>query len=97
MTKHKWPELTPGELANYRIIVEGSLDETWSGRLGEMKIETTTLDGRKPITTLTGTVRDQASLMGVLNSLYQMHMTILSVDCESCSDSSDHSSAGLKP
>jgi hypothetical protein len=62
-----------------------------------MQIATTQREDQKPVTTLRGEVRDQAALMGVLNSLYQMHMTILSVDCESCSDSSDHSSAGLKP
>ena len=91
MTKQEWPELTPDEPANYRITVEGSLDETWSGRLGEMQIETTPLDGRKPVTTLTGMVRDQAALMGVLNSLYQLHMNILSVSCTSCHEAQETS------
>jgi len=89
MTEKNWPQLTPGEPARYRIAVEGSLDESWSGRLGEMHIETALRDDQIPVTTLTGQVRDQAALMGVLNSLYQMHMTILSVDCESCRDSSE--------
>ena len=97
MSEKNWPQLTPGEPARYRIAVKGSLDESWSGRMGGMHIATALRDDQNPVTTLTGQVRDQAALMGVLNSLYQMHMTILSVDCESCSDSSDHSSAGLKP
>lgn len=89
MSKSNWPQLTPREPASYRITVEGSLDESWSGRLGGMHIATALRDDQNPVTTLTGQVRDQAALMGVLNSLYQMHMTILSVDCESCSDCSD--------
>ena len=97
MSEKNRPQLRPGEPARYRIAVEGSLDESWSGRLGGMHIEPALRDDQSPVTTLTGPVRDQAALMGVLNNLYQMHMTILSVDCESCSDSSDHSSVGLNP
>jgi hypothetical protein len=97
MSENQWPPLHSGEPARYCIVVEGSLDPSWSGRLAEMQIATRQREDQKPVTMLRGQVRDQAALMGVLNSLYQMHMTILSVDCESCSDSSDHSSAGLKP
>ena len=32
------------------------------------------------VTTLVGRVRDQAELTGVLNSLYEMHLPILSVE-----------------
>jgi len=91
MSDSNWRQLTPREPASYRIEVEGSLDEKWSGRLGGMQIDTASRADRKPVTTLTGTVRDQAALMGVLNSLYQLHMTILSVNHESCSESSDDS------
>lgn len=36
------------------------------------------------MTTLVGRVRDQAALAGILNSLYEMHLPILSVEnlCE---------------
>ena len=47
-----------------------------------MQITTTTREAQKPVTTLSGQVRDQSALMGVLNSLYQLYMTILSVTCE---------------
>ena len=89
MSESNWPQLTPGEPASYRIEVEGSLDEQWSGRLGGMQIDTASRADQKPVTTLTGTVRDQAALMGVLNSLYQLHMTILSVNCSGGSESED--------
>ena len=91
MSESNWPRLDPGQPASYRITVEGSLDENWLGRLGGMQITTTTREAQKPVTTLSGQVRDQAALMGVLNSLYQLHMTILSVNHEFCSESTDDS------
>ena len=78
MSESNWPQLTPGEPASYRIEVEGSLDEKWSGRLGGMQMDTASRADQKRVTTLTGTVRDQAALMGVLNGLYQLHMNALS-------------------
>jgi len=33
-----------------------------------------------PVTTLVGRVRDQAELIGVLNSLYELHLPLLSVE-----------------
>ena len=35
---------------------------------------------QESVTTLEGRVRDQAELMGVLNSLYELHLPILSVE-----------------
>ena len=91
MSESNWPQLTPGEPASYRIEVEGSLDETWSGRLGGMQIDTASRADKRPVTILTGTVRDQAVLMGVLNGLYQMHMQILSVNCTNCDETEETS------
>jgi hypothetical protein len=82
MADEKWPQLEPGKPAAYRIAVEGALDEKWSGRLGGMQITTTPRGNQKPVTTLCGAVQDQAALMGVLNSLYELHLSILSVTCE---------------
>ena len=82
MANENWPQLQPGKPASYRITVEGCLDEKWSGRLGGMQITTTPRGGQKPVTTLSGDVQDQAALMGVLNSLYELHLGILSVTCE---------------
>ena len=80
------PQLQPGKPASYRITVEGRLDEKWSGRLGGMHITTTPRGAQKPVTTLSGEVQDQAALMGVLNSLYDLHLSILSVNCETCNE-----------
>jgi hypothetical protein len=34
-----------------------------------------------PVTTLKGELGDQAALAGVLNTLYELHLTVLSVLC----------------
>lgn len=66
--------------ANYRICVLGSLDERWSERLGGLRITTSSLKDQGSITALVGQIRDQAELSGVLNTLYELHLTLLSVE-----------------
>ena len=63
----------------YRIRVKGRLDEIWSDRLAGMRISTGLGADQNPETTLFGRIRDQAELAGVLNSLYELHLSILSV------------------
>jgi hypothetical protein len=95
MADEKWTrQLRSGEPASYRITVEGSLDEKWSGRLGGMQIATEKRGGQKPVTILSGQVRDQAALMGVLNSLYDLHLKILSVNCETANETIHNSMNG---
>ena len=66
---------------NYRIHVLGSLDESWSDRLGGLRITACSQkDQEGSVTELFGKVRDQAALAGLLNSLYELHMTLLSVE-----------------
>jgi hypothetical protein len=67
----------PGE---YRIRVLGFLDERWSERLGGLRITTSSLKDQELVTVLVGQMRDQAELSGVLNTLYEYHLTLLSVE-----------------
>ena len=60
----------------YRIRVQGSLDESWSDRLGGMRITKSS----NQVTSLVGVIIDQAALTGVLNTLYELHLTLLSVE-----------------
>jgi len=69
-----------GGPATYRIVIQGSLGESWSSRLAGMAIRTTEREGRAPVTTLTGRIRDQAQLNGVLDTLYGLHLSILKVE-----------------
>ena len=74
--KHRFSFDRPG---TYRIRVQGCLDKSWSERLGGMSIMTHDRGDNRPITTLDGLMRDQAELAGVLNTLYELHLTLLSV------------------
>ena len=66
--------------AIYRIAVKGRIDPLWSEDLGDMEIHIKSHEKESPITILTGQVRDQAELMGILNNLYELHMTVMSVE-----------------
>ena len=66
--------------AIYHIEVEGSLPEAWSDRLGGMRNTTRKRSDQTTVTILVGRLRDQAELSGVLNSLYDLHLSILKVE-----------------
>jgi hypothetical protein len=65
--------------AHYRIMVQGYIDQRWSGRLGGLEI--TNVTGAEPflVTQLSGELIDQAALMGVLNTLYDLQLPLLAV------------------
>jgi len=50
-----------------------------SDLLGGMTISLVTVESDHPVTTLSGELVDQAALAGVLNMLYELHLTVLSV------------------
>ena len=65
--------------ATYIIQVEGFLDEVWAERLAGMKLRTIKRENLPPVTTLKGRLTDQAELLGVLNSLYNLGITLTNV------------------
>ncbi|MFC1766774.1 hypothetical protein ACFL6U_32455 [Planctomycetota bacterium] len=69
------------QAAKYRIQVRGDLDPRWSDRLGGMSISVEHQSGQRAVTTLTGSLRDQAALSGVLNTLHELHLPVISVSC----------------
>jgi hypothetical protein len=64
---------THGEF--HEIHVKGHLDESWSDWLEGLEVKL--LDNGEMI--LSGYIRDQAALMGTLNKLYGLNLTLLSV------------------
>jgi hypothetical protein len=66
--------------ATYRIEVEGHLAESRSDRLAGMRITARKRLDQTTVTTLDGRLRDQAELSGVLNRLYDLHLSILKVE-----------------
>ena len=66
--------------APYRIRAQGRLDDSWSERLGGMLITRASTEDKQPMTILIGNLQDQASLSGVLNALYEQHLSVISVE-----------------
>jgi hypothetical protein len=66
--------------ASYCIEIQGYLDASWSDRLAGMHISTCQGENQAPVATLTGRVRDQAELAGVLDTLYEMHLVLLKLE-----------------
>ena len=67
------------EPAIYRIRVLGCIDATWSDRLEGMNITEAKHHSGKVETILVGRLSDQAALSGVLNTIYELHLPVLSV------------------
>jgi hypothetical protein len=65
--------------ATYRISVQGRIDPTLSDLLGGMQIYPIIVDEDPPVTTIEGVLIDQAALAGVLNTLYELHLTVIMV------------------
>lgn len=63
----------------YRIRVHGHLAADWADSFCGMRISARRVKGKPVTTTLSGRLIDQASLMGVLTSLYDMGYTLLAV------------------
>jgi hypothetical protein len=59
----------------FEIHVKGHLDESWSDWLEGLEVRL--LDNGEMI--LFGHIGDQAALMGILNKLYRLNLTLLSV------------------
>ena len=66
--------------AQYRIKVHGHLESRWSSHLGNMKIARSYTRGDQPVSVLTGILIDQAALSGVLNTLHDLHIRLISVE-----------------
>lgn len=64
----------------YRILVEGEMDPAWSECLAGLAIEMDERPGERPICVLSGALRDQSALQGVLDILFMLNMPILLVE-----------------
>ncbi len=59
----------------YEIHIKGQLDESWSDWLEGMEVKL--VDNGEMV--LLGQIRDQAAMMGVLNKLYSLNLTLLAL------------------
>jgi len=59
----------------FEIHVKGHLDESWSDWLEGLELRL--MDNGEMI--LSGYIQDQAALMGIINKLYRLNLSLLSV------------------
>jgi hypothetical protein len=86
MTRER-TQITLDQAAIYQIKVPGELADSWSDWIGGMTITVESED--PPVTTLTGTVTDQAALQGLLRRLYSLGLPLISVVCLPCESEDD--------
>jgi hypothetical protein len=68
----------PSKARTYRIEIEGRLDPRWSGWFNGLTIA---VEGQDPlVTTLNGAIPDQASLRGILNKIWDLNLSLISVN-----------------
>ena len=77
--------------ATYQIRVQGRVNPDWSDLLAGMAIYLTISEDNPYVTTLEGELRDQTALAGVMHTLYELHLPVLSVICQSYPPASDKS------
>jgi len=75
-----WKDLKFEAPASYRIRVQGHLDNSWSDRLSGMVLTRAFTADKQPMTILIGRLRDQAALAGVMDALYNLHLSVFSVE-----------------
>ncbi|NIM92576.1 MAG: hypothetical protein GTO18_02525 [Anaerolineales bacterium] len=66
--------------ASYQICIQGTLDEDALNYLQGLKVVSWSGMGKSGTTLLRGRLLDQAALIGVLNALYDMGLSILRVE-----------------
>lgn len=76
--KDSGQEFELDQAATYQIKVQGRLDETWSDWLNGMSVTFEEEVAGTSLTTLTGIVRDQAALRGILSRIWDLGLVLVS-------------------
>jgi hypothetical protein len=66
--------------AIYKIVVSGILNESYFMRIPMMQIKVSRNYKGERFTSIIGEIKDQAALSGILNYLYDMQYTVISVN-----------------
>lgn len=67
--------------AIYRIAVRGKLDAGLARHLDGLNLSEECSDDSTPVSILVGRFVDQTALAGILHSLYELHLPLVSVEC----------------
>ena len=66
--------------AVYKIKVKGEISGSLTGRFGGLQINVDRAKDKDPVTVLIGQINDQSALSGILTTLYDFHLPIISVN-----------------
>jgi hypothetical protein len=76
-----YPILRLDAPATYRIRVQGELGDLGPNGLEGLTLTRDTRPGQAPVVTLSGRVKDQGTLIAVLDDLLDRGLLLLSVEC----------------
>lgn len=66
-------------IRHYQITVEGKIDPSWSVWLNDLQFISRKEPNGMYLTTLSGTLIDQAALRGLLNRLWDLNLVLYSI------------------
>ena len=72
-------DISADKPALYEIRVRGTLGDNWREIVEDLTLEVIEVDDQ-PVTVLRATLRDQAALAGLLDALFGVNATVLSVE-----------------
>ncbi|MGD8969742.1 MAG: hypothetical protein PVI07_19730 [Anaerolineae bacterium] len=78
----------------YQIKVRGRLDQQWSDWFNGLEVRVERAGDGTSTTTLTGPVADQARLRGIVSKLWDLNLTIISVNRSGSEKTQPHSQSG---
>jgi hypothetical protein len=81
MMKTLWSRIRLDQPAIYQIKLLGRLGQEWSTTLDNLELSVSEMENGIAITTLSGTVTDQAALHGLLNQIRDLGLVLLLVEC----------------
>jgi hypothetical protein len=73
-------KLAVDQPVSYRVQVQGAVSKSHCDVLGDLTLRVEEDGTRYPVTTITGEFLDQASLMGLVNFLYDRRLPLLLVE-----------------
>lgn len=76
-TKNKYPNFS--ESATYQLRVVGNVKVEWADRIRDLQIIKEKDANNVTVSVLTGQVEDQAALVGIIDTLCEFHLVLLSV------------------
>jgi len=68
------------ESLQYWIVVQGELDDSWSEWLGDVSLDRFNRIHGSGNTTIFSEIPDQAALRGILNKIWDLNLTLISVN-----------------